>query len=92
VAALGTPVICSDIVENTDIFDRDEMLFFRSASDTDLAARLDWALSHPEEMKVFAAKARQTLLTKYQWPMIGRQYKGLFERIMTDKKPKNHSI
>jgi glycosyltransferase involved in cell wall biosynthesis len=92
VAALGTPVICSDIVENTDIFDRDEMLFFRSASDTDLAARLDWAFSHPEEMKVFAAKARQTLLTKYQWPMIGRQYKGLFERIMTDKKPKNHSI
>jgi glycosyltransferase involved in cell wall biosynthesis len=79
VAALRTPVICSDIVQNTDVFDRNEMLFFRSESETDLADKLNWALGHPEEIKTFAKKAWQTLMAKYQWQEIARQYDNLFE-------------
>ncbi len=86
VASLRTPVICSDIVQNTDVFDRDEMLFFKTESDTDLAARLNWALQHPEEMKTFAGKAERTLMTKYQWPAIARQYDTLFEQLLTEAR------
>ena len=81
VAALRTPILCSDIPQNLDIFDRDEMLFFRSGSDADLAEKLNWALSHPEEMRNFAEKAHKTLMDKFQWTIIARQYADIFERI-----------
>lgn len=83
VASLRTPVICSDIVQNTDVFDPDEMLFFRSENDKDLAAKLDWALDHPEEMKKFAERAWQSMMTRYQAPVIAGQYAALFDRFMT---------
>ncbi len=83
VASLRTPVVCSDIVQNTDIFEPDEMLFFRTASDTDLAEKLSWALAHPEEMKQFAEKAYRSLAEKYQWTIIARQYADVFDRITT---------
>ena len=83
VASLRTPVICSDIVQNTDVFDPDEMLFFRSDSDTDLAAKLDWALDHPEKMKVLAEAAWQSQRTKYDSAIIAGQYATLFDRFMT---------
>ncbi len=83
VASLQTPILCSDIVENTDIFNQDELLFFRSGSETDLAARLDWALSHPSEMRTFAGKAFRSLMDKHQWTTIARQYAGIFDRLTT---------
>ena len=83
VAALRTPVVCSDIVENTDIFDRNEMLFFRSGSDTDLADQLTWALAHPDDMRIFADNAYQSLMDKHQWSIIARQYAGIFDRLTT---------
>jgi glycosyltransferase involved in cell wall biosynthesis len=81
VASLRTPVICSDIVQNTDIFDRDEMLFFQSESDKDLAAKLGWALEHPQLMAAFSQRAFNTLNTKYLWSAIASQYENVFERI-----------
>jgi glycosyltransferase involved in cell wall biosynthesis len=82
-ASLRTPVVCSDIIQNTDIFDRDEMLFFRSGSDTDLAKQLDWALAHPDEMQAFASKAYRSLMDKHQWSIVARQYAGIFDRLTT---------
>lgn len=89
VAALQTPILCSDIIENTDIFDQNEMLFFRSGSDTDLADKLTWALAHPEDMQTRANKAWRSLMDKHQWSIIARQYAGIFENITA--KPKRHT-
>jgi glycosyltransferase involved in cell wall biosynthesis len=85
VAALQIPVICSDIIQNTDIFNPDEMLFFKTESSGDLAVKLSWALQNPEEMKLFAGRAYQALLKKYLWTGIAGQYDALFRRVM-DKK------
>jgi glycosyltransferase involved in cell wall biosynthesis len=86
VASLRTPVLCSDIIENTDIFDHDEMLFFRSGSATDLADKLDWALAHRHEMETFADKAYRSLMDKHQWTIIARQYAGIFDRLTTSQR------
>ena len=80
VASLKTPIICSDIIQNTDIFDRDEMLFFQSGSDADMADKLDWALAHREEMKSFADKAYKALMDRYQWSVIARRYAAIFDQ------------
>jgi len=86
VAALQVPVICSDIVQNTDIFGQEEMLFFTSGSSSDLAAKISWAAQHPDEMKDFAAHAYVALLEKYQWTGIARQYDALFRQVMDHKR------
>lgn len=83
VASLKTPILCSDIIENTDIFDHDEMLFFRSGSETDLADKLGWALAHPAEMQTFADKAYRSLMDKHHWNIIARQYASIFDRLTT---------
>jgi len=83
VASLRTPVVCSDIRANTDVFDGDEMLFFSSASATDLAAKLTWALDHPGEMEHYSSKAYRKLVSSYQWSTIAGQYDSLFEKIFT---------
>jgi glycosyltransferase involved in cell wall biosynthesis len=85
VAALQVPVVCSDIVQNTDIFSPEEMLFFTSGSPADLAAKLSRALEHPEEMQAFAARAYKTLLDRYQWTGIARQYDAVFRQVMDPK-------
>jgi glycosyltransferase involved in cell wall biosynthesis len=83
VASLQTPILCSDIIENRDIFDHDELLFFRSGSDTDLASKLNWALAHPTEMQTSADIAFRSLMDKHQWAIIARQYAGIFDRLTT---------
>ena len=88
VASLRTPVICSDIVQNTDVFDKDEMLFFRSGSDTDLAEKITWALNHPEEMKVMAEKAWASQVAKYESSVTTRQYDEVFQQFLTDQPGK----
>ena len=85
VAALQVPVVCSDIVQNTDIFSPEEMLFFNAGSPADLAARLSWALEHPAEMQAFAARAYKALLEQYQWTGIARQYDAVFRQVMDPK-------
>jgi glycosyltransferase involved in cell wall biosynthesis len=85
VASLRIPVLCSDIIQNTDIFDHDEMLFFRSGSDTDLAEKLGWALAHPDDMQTFAGKAYRSLMEKYEWSIIAGQYAAIFENITANR-------
>jgi len=82
VAALQTPVICSDIVQNTDVFGPDEMLFFTSGSSADLTAKLAWALANPDKMKDLASRAFTTLQEKYQWKGIAAQYDAVFQQVM----------
>ena len=85
-ASLRAPILSSDIIENRDIFDRDELLFFRSGSDTDLAEKLAWALAHPDDMQTFADKAYRSLMDKHQWSIIARQYADIFENITVKRR------
>ena len=49
VASIGTtPLICSDIPENTQVFTDEEVLFFRNKDADDLAEKFSWAEKHPQ--------------------------------------------
>jgi len=86
VASLRTPVLSSDIIQNTDIFGRNEMLFFRSGSETDLAEKLNWAFAHQDEMQIFADKAYRSLMDKHQWSTIAGQYAEIFENVTKKRR------
>lgn len=92
VAAMKTPIICSDIVQNQDVFGPDEVLFFKSGDVEDLSAKIQWAFQHPEEMRQKAESAYAVLLEKYQWSHIAEQYDLLFRKIINDPRsiPSSH--
>lgn len=82
VASVKTPIICSDIPENTVVFNNDEVLFFKSGDVQDLAEKLKWAISNPDEMKKKSLRAYNKVKDKYLWSNITKQYEKLYQQIL----------
>jgi glycosyltransferase involved in cell wall biosynthesis len=78
--SLGTPMICSDIPQNTVIFDDGEVLYFQSKNAEDLAEKLSWAFENPEKMNFKAEKATQKVEQKYLIDQVVKQYTDLYDR------------
>jgi len=81
-ATVRTPIICSDIQENRDIFGENEVLYFQSEDIDDLARQIQFSLTHPENMKVCANNASKKLEEKFLWKSIAPKYAHLFEGLM----------
>lgn len=82
VASRKTPVICSNIASNLEIFDENETLFSEVGNSRDLAKKIIWALNNEEKMKKFAAKAYQKLIKYYTWDIIADKYDSLYKKIL----------
>lgn len=81
-ASVQAPIICSDIIENRDVFNDDHVVFFRSTDINDLAEKLKWSLQNPEIMSKKAKKAYMFVKTTYSWNSIGKEYDKLFQDII----------
>lgn len=82
VSALGTPIICSRIQENVDIFDETEVLFFEPNCVVDLADKIVWALNNQNEMKIKALRAKEKLVKQYLWRDIAEQYNLVYQELI----------
>ena len=82
VAALKVPIICSDIPENRDVFNDEEVLFFKVKDAMDLSEKIKYASYHPDEMKIFALKAYDRLQKSYLWKNIAEEYKTIFKKFI----------
>lgn len=64
--ACGTPVICSRMGAMEEIVsDRRFGLHFTGGDSADLAAKVEWAWGHPDEMQVMGQQARREYEAKY---------------------------
>jgi glycosyltransferase involved in cell wall biosynthesis len=64
--ARGTPVIASKIGAITELIDHERTgLHFHPSDPTDLAAKVDWLLAHPQELKQMRREARREFEAKY---------------------------
>ena len=79
VVMMKTHLIASDIPANTNVFDHDEVLFFETENEKDLADKLAISFNSPEEMNLKSDKAYQKLLNDYQWKNIASQYASLYQ-------------
>lgn len=84
-ASVKTPIICSDIAENKDIFDDTEVLFFETDNSNDLADKLAWTLKHEKKMTKKAENAYKKLENKYLWRDITKKYDKLYQKILMCK-------
>lgn len=91
VASLGTPLICSDIPENTAVLP-DRALFFESGNAGDLGIKLRWALDHPAEMAALAQAAQTWVRQTYAWDDIVRQYESLYRTVQRPRPEPIHYL
>lgn len=82
VASIGTPVICSDIPENTIIFTNEEVLFFETDNASDLADKIIWANKNIDIMTLKASKAKEKVENQYLWKNIADSYNKLYIKLL----------
>jgi len=79
VMGLGTPLICSDIVENKFITG-DNAIHFTSGNDDSLAQKIYYCLNNPQKLKQMAEVGRADILARFNWDSVASQYMELFKR------------
>ena len=77
-----TPIIASDIPENTQVFDDEEVLFFKDKDADDLSEKIAWAESNPAEMEMKVARAANRVKTEYSSAVITNKYENLYLQIL----------
>jgi glycosyltransferase involved in cell wall biosynthesis len=78
VMGLGTPLICSDIVENIFITGENAVHFESGKSDS-LFEKLNYSLNNPDKLKKNAKIGREDILNRFNWDSITSQYLELFK-------------
>jgi glycosyltransferase involved in cell wall biosynthesis len=86
VVSVKTPVICSDIPGNADIFNLNEVLFFKTDNSDDLKEKLEWGLNNYDLMKIKAENAYNKLTKCYNWESISQKYADIYQRIYEGRK------
>ena len=81
VAFNGTPLICSDIPQNKDVLDDDQVLYFESKNANDLSKKIQFAYDNYTEMQAMAKKAKNKIKNEYDVENIIEQYIRLYNRI-----------
>lgn len=82
VASAGRPIIASDIPENTQVFSDREVLYFKVADAGDLAGKVKFALSNPDEMEQLAKNCQKKVYSDYVWSNIASSYAEVYQTIM----------
>ncbi len=76
-----TPIICSDIPENTQVFNQDEVLYFKNKDSEHFARQLNWAEDNCQQMSERMVKARQKVHKEFTSSAIASKYENLYQRL-----------
>jgi glycosyltransferase involved in cell wall biosynthesis len=78
VMGLGTPLICSDIVENKFITG-ENATHFESGNVFSLSERINYSINNIDKLKKIAKIGRDDILNRFKWDSITSQYVELFK-------------
>ena len=81
VASTGKSILASDIPENTQVFNGNEVLFFEDKNVDDLADKLSWIEDNKAKFEKFGAVAREKVFARYTWDRIALEYKSLYNEL-----------
>jgi glycosyltransferase involved in cell wall biosynthesis len=79
VASVGKPILASDIPENTQVFDKNEVLFFENKNVEDLVEKIEWLTKNTAKFQALGKNAKKKVATRYTWNNIAIEYKALYE-------------
>ena len=76
------PIIASDIPSNKAVFNEDEILFFKSDNEADLAEKLKFAIENKQLMAEKAQKAFDKLIKNNTWEIVSEKYNNLYQNLI----------
>jgi len=82
VAALKVPIIASDITPNKDVFNKEEITFFKTGDIKDLAEKIEYAFNNYSQISKKTTKAFNRLISDYSWDDISKEYIQVLENII----------
>jgi glycosyltransferase involved in cell wall biosynthesis len=81
-ASVARPLICSDIPENTAIFEPSEVVFFKTGDAADLAAKITWVREHPAEAMERARRGKAKVERDFEWGRLAQRYDELYRSVL----------
>ena len=81
-AAMGCPIVCSDIRANVGVFTEDEVTFFKSGDFHDLGQKIVFALKNDGLIREKAERARRKVESEYSWDYVSQRYQSLYEELI----------
>ncbi len=82
VGSVGTPMVCSNIPQNTAVLGEEEVLYFQTEDAKDLSRKLQWAFNHSKEMTVMADRVKNTVEKEYTVSVVVKKYMDLYNSIL----------
>lgn len=82
VASLKIPIIASNIPQNTDVFENDEVLFFDVSNADDLKNKLLFAFDNYDILIKMSDKAHKKIIKNHNWGFIAKKYSSIYDDII----------
>jgi glycosyltransferase involved in cell wall biosynthesis len=82
----GVPVVASNIAPHQQLLDENRGVMFSAGNLTSCADALNWAIHHPEELKVMAHKAQTHIQLHYNWQTITFKNLQLYRNLLNSSK------
>jgi len=79
-ASVGAKIICSDIPENKDVFNDDEVLYFKTGDIDDLAEKIQYSFDNYPVMIEKSERAYNNMKINHDWKNISEGYLKIFNQ------------
>ncbi len=80
--SFGKPILFSDIPENLEAAEG-VGISFRSADAADLREKMEYSLNHIDELREMGGRARERVVTDYNWDRIAEQHAALYRNLLS---------
>lgn len=77
-----TPILCSDIPENTEVFSKDEVLYFKANNSDDMAEKFAWGMTNFEQIQKMTRLAKERVFNEYSSQVVAGKYDQLYSRFI----------
>lgn len=82
VVSLKVPILASDIPANKNIFNEDELIYFKNNDVFSLAKKLNYFKYNPKLLNSFSSKAYSRSQDEYKWDIIAEDYEKSFNKVL----------
>lgn len=83
----GIPVVASDIPPHKQLISGGRGKLFEAGNLNSCISTLDWAIHHPQELRVMAVNAQRHIQLNYSWDHITSETLKLYTKLLNSKEP-----
>ncbi len=82
----GIPILASDIPVHQQLLSDNRGVLFQAGNLESCIRKLDWAISHPEDLKIMAQNAKRYVSFKHDWDQITEETLMAYKQLLHPKQ------